>query len=76
MAVEHPLVAKAPRRDCRWVVLVAGDEVGVYSHLRDALRNDPKVQVILDRHENHSRNPEWVNERLRAHEAVVIRIPG
>jgi hypothetical protein len=40
------------------------------------LWRDPKAQVILDRRENDSRNPAWVNEQLRAHETVVIRIPG
>ena len=76
MAREHPAGAKAPRRDYQWVILVAPDQADLYSHLRDALRSDPKVQVIRDRRKNDSRNPAWVNERLRAHGAVVIRIPG
>jgi hypothetical protein len=76
MAKERPSGAKAPRRDYLWVILVARDQAELYTHLRDALRGDPKVQVTLDRRENDSRNPRWVNERLRTHGAVVIRIPG
>jgi hypothetical protein len=34
------------------------------------------VQVTLDRRDNDSRNPPWINERLRTQGAVVIRIPG
>ncbi len=76
MAKERPSGAKAPRPDYQWVILVARDQTDLYTHLRDALRGDPKVQVTLDRRENDSRNPPWVNERLRTHGAVVIRIPG
>ncbi len=76
MATEHPSGVKAPRRDYQWVILVARDQAELYTHLRDALRSDPKVQVMLDRRENDSRNPGWVNERLRTHGAVVIRVPG
>ena len=76
MAMEHPSGAKAPRRNYQWVILVAQDQADLYEHLRDALRRDPKVQVVRDRRENDSRNPAWVNERLRTHGAVVIRIPA
>ena len=76
MAQEHPSGVKVPQCDCRWVVLVARDQAELYTHLRDALRSDPKVQVIEDRRENDSRNPGWINERLLTHGAVVIRIPG
>lgn len=76
MAKEHPSRGKAPRRDYQWVILVARDQAELYTHLRDALQGDPKVQVTLDRRENDSRNPRWVNERLRTHGAVVIRIEG
>lgn len=76
MAREHQAGVNAPRRDYQWVILVAPDQADLYSHLRDALRGDPKVQVIRDRRKNDSRNPAWVNERLRTHGAVVIRIPG
>ena len=76
MGKEHPAGAKAPRRDYQWIILVARDQSDLYTHLRDALRGDPKVQVTLDRRNNDSRNPAWVNERLRTHGAVVIRIPG
>ena len=40
------------------------------------LRRAPKVQVILDRRENDSRNPGLVNDQLHAHETLGIRIPG
>lgn len=76
MAKEQPSGVKAPRRDYQWVILVARDQADLYRHLRDALRSDPKVQVMLDRRKDDSRNPEWINERLRTHGAVVIRIPG
>ena len=75
MGKERPAGANAPRRDYQWVILVARDQSDLYAHLRNALRGDPKVQVTLDRRENDSRNQPWVNERLRTHGAVVIRIP-
>lgn len=75
MTEESPSRAKAPLREYRWVILVARDQAELYEHLRAALRGDPKVRVTLDRRENDSRNPPWVNERLRTHGAVVIRIP-
>ena len=75
MAKERPPGANAPRREYQWVILVARDQSDLYTHLRAAFGGDPKVQVILDRRDNDSRNPPWVNERLRTHGAVVIRIP-
>ena len=75
MGKERPAGANAGRRDYQWVILVARDQSDLYTHLRDALRGDPKVQVTLDRRSSDSRNPPWVNERLRAHGAVVIRMP-
>ena len=75
MGSQHPAGANAPRRDYQWVILVARDQSDLYAHLRNALRGDPKVQVTLDRRENDSRNQPWVNDRLRAHGAVVIRVP-
>lgn len=74
MAEESPSKARAPRRDYRWVILVARDQHDLYAHLRGALRGDPKVQVTLDRRQDGSRNSAWVNERLRSHGAVVIRV--
>ncbi len=75
MVRERPAGANASRRDYQWVILVARDQSDLYAHLRDALRGDPKVQVTLDRRKDDSRNPPWVNERLRSHGAVVIRLP-
>jgi hypothetical protein len=74
MAEESSSKAKAPRRDYGWVILVARDQRDLYAHLRAALRGDPKVHVTLDRRQDDSRNPTWVNERLRTHGAVVIRV--
>ncbi len=74
MAEENPSGAKAPLREYR-VILVAQGQTDLYTHLRVALQGDPKVRVILDRRESDARNPRWVNERLRTHGAVVIRIP-
>ena len=76
MGKERPAWANVPRRDCQCVILVARGQSDLYTHLRAALRGDPKVQVTLDRRDNDSRNPPWVNERLRTSGAVVIRIPG
>jgi hypothetical protein len=76
MGKEHPAGANAPRRDYQWVILVARNQSDLFTHLCDALGRDPKVQVTLDRRENDSRNPPWVNERLRTNGSVVIRIPG
>jgi hypothetical protein len=76
MGKECPARTDVPRRDYQWVILVARDQSDLYTHLRDALRGDPKVQVTLDRRDNDSRNPPWVNKRLRTSGAVVIRIPG
>ncbi|HET8576577.1 MAG TPA: hypothetical protein VFO18_05735 [Methylomirabilota bacterium] len=56
------------------MILVARDQRDLYSHLRAALRGDPKVQVTLDRRQDGSRNSAWVNDRLRSHGAVVIRV--
>jgi len=75
MGKERPAGASDSRRDYQWVILVARDQSDLYAHLRNALRGDPKVQVTLDRRDSDSRNPPWVNERLRTHGAVVIRIP-
>jgi len=75
MAEENLSGAKAPLREYRWVILVAQGQTDLYTHLRIALQGDPKVRVILDRRESDARNPRWVNERLRTHGAVVIRIP-
>jgi hypothetical protein len=75
MGKEPPAGPNASRRDYQWVILVARDQSDLYAHLRNALRGDPKVQVTLDRRDNDSRNQPWVNERLRTHGAVVIRIP-
>ena len=76
MGKERFAWTNVPRRDYQWVILVARDQSDLYTHLCGALRRDPKVQVTLDRRDNDSRNPPWVNERLRTSGAVVIRIPG
>jgi hypothetical protein len=76
MAKDRPPDPSNPPRDYHWVILVARDQSDLYAHLQDALRGDPKVRVTLDRRGSDSRNPPWVNERLRTHGAVVIRIPG
>jgi hypothetical protein len=58
----------------RWVVLVARDESDLYEHLRRAFASDRKVQVVIDRRRDRSRNPTWVNDQLDVEGAVVIRI--
>jgi hypothetical protein len=65
-----------PERARRWIILVARDQPDLYAHLKSAFTGDHKVEVVLDRRENDSRNPAWVNERLRSQGAVIIRRPA
>jgi hypothetical protein len=58
----------------RWVILVAREHADLYQHLRRAFQSDAKVQVLLDRREDESRNPPWVNAQLRKEGVVLIRV--
>src|SRR5262245_31280297 len=70
---------QAPRPPARgsdsaqWLILVAKDQGDLYSHLVRAFSRDDKVQILLDRRKDYSRNPPGMEERLRMHGAAVIR---
>src|SRR5262245_17938439 len=56
-----------------WLILVAKDQPDLYGHLVRAFSRDDKVQILLDRRRDYSRNPPGMEERLRIHGAAVIR---
>ena len=56
-----------------WLILVARDQRDLYSHLVRAFSRDDKVQILMDRRKDYSRNPPGMEERLRIHGAAVIR---
>ena len=64
-----------PPRAVRWVILVSRAHPDVYEHLCRAFAGDGKVQVVLERRTDDSRNPQWVSDRLRRDGVVVIRVP-
>jgi len=57
----------------QWLILVAKDQPDLYNHLVRAFSRDDKVQILLDRRRDYSRNPPGMEERLRIHGAAVIR---
>jgi hypothetical protein len=57
----------------RWLIVVARGQTDLYTHLVQAFSGDSKVQVILDRRKDDSRNAPQVTHRLRTHGAVIIR---
>jgi hypothetical protein len=57
----------------RWLIVVARGQADLYAHLVQAFSRDRKVQVILDRRKDDSRNSPQVTHRLRTHGAVIIR---
>ena len=57
----------------QWLILVAKDQPDLYGHLVRAFSRDDKVQILLDRRRDYSRNPPGMEERLRIHGAAVIR---
>jgi hypothetical protein len=57
----------------QWLILVAKDQADLYGHLVRAFSRDDKVQILLDRRRDFSRNPPGMEERLRTHGAAVIR---
>ena len=66
--------AKPPPGRSRWVILVGREHTDLYEHLRHAFASDAKVQVLLDRRGDESRNPPWVNDQLRKEGVVLIRV--
>ena len=71
--------AQAPRLTIRgsdtaqWLILVAKDQSDLYGRLVRAFSRDDKVQILMDRRKDYSRNPPGMEERLRIHGAAVIR---
>jgi len=61
------------RDSAQWLILVARDQADLYGHLVRAFSRDDKVQILLDRRRDYSRNPPGMEERLRIHGAAVIR---
>jgi hypothetical protein len=64
---------EAQAADRRWLIVVARGQADLYAHLVQAFSHDSKVQVILDRRKDDSRNSPEVTHRLRTHGAVIIR---
>jgi hypothetical protein len=57
----------------QWVVLVARNQPDLLEHLETAFATDEKVQIVIDRRSDYSRNPPGLEERLRIHGAAVVR---
>lgn len=56
-----------------WIILVARDQPDLLAHLTRAFARDNKVEVIMDRRKDYSRNPPGMEDRLRTHGAAVIK---
>ena len=69
----QPLPAARGDDSAQWLILVAKDQPDLYTHLVRAFSRDDKVQILLDRRRDYSRNPPGMEERLRTHGAAVIR---
>jgi hypothetical protein len=68
---EHPAVSSADSP--KWLILVARDQPDLFGHLVRAFSRDDKVQILVDRRKDYSRNPPGMEERLRIHGAAVVR---
>jgi hypothetical protein len=56
-----------------WLIVVARDQPDLYAHLVDAFAQDDKVEILVDRRRDGSRNPPAIVERLRTHGAALVR---
>ena len=72
-AQRPPLTLVRGGDSAQWLILVAKDQADLYGHLVRAFSRDDKVQILLDRRRDYSRNPPGMEERLRTHGAAVIR---
>jgi hypothetical protein len=70
---EEPSCARTPENEALWVVLVARDQPDLFAHLLGAFARDDKVEIVLDRRRDYSRNPPGLEDRLRTHGAAVVR---
>jgi len=73
VTTEEPPRPEVPASRARWVILVARDQPELFEHLRSAFARDDKVEVVLDRRRDYSRNPPGLEDRLRSHGAAVVR---
>jgi hypothetical protein len=64
---------RPPGDTAQWLILVAKDQFDLYAHLVRAFSRDDKVQILMDRRKDFSRNPPGLADRLRTHGAAVIR---
>jgi len=71
--LEPPGSASSRADAAQWLILVARDQADLFAHLVRAFSRDDKVQILLDRRRDYSRNPPGMAERLRTHGAAVIR---
>lgn len=55
-----------------WVVVVARNQPDLLDHLENAFGTDEKVEIVIDRRRDYSRNPPGLEERLRIHGAAVV----
>jgi hypothetical protein len=66
---------RTPENQAQWVILVARDQPELFAHLLGAFARDDKVELVLDRRKDYSRNLPGLEDRLRTHGAAVIRRP-
>jgi len=68
-----PLDRRTSGDKAHWIILVARDQPDLLAHLARAFARDNKVEVIMDRRKDYSRNPPGMEDRLRTHGAAVIK---
>lgn len=68
----EPVGSTSSRAEAQWVVLVARNQPDLLEHLEGAFATDEKVEVVIDRRKDYSRNPPGLEERLRIHGAAVV----
>lgn len=66
---------RTPGDESHWIILVARDEPDLLAHLVRAFAEDTKVEIIMDRRKDFSRNPPGMEDRLRIHGAALVRRP-
>lgn len=74
-AATAPLDRRESADTDHWIILVARDQPELLAHLVRAFASDSKVEIIMDRRRNYSRNPPGMEDRLRIHGAAVIKRP-
>jgi hypothetical protein len=69
----EPVGSTSSEAAVQWVVLVARNQPDLLEHLESAFASDEKVEIVIDRRRDYSRNPPGLEERLRIHGAAVVR---